>query len=106
MHQSMLDGYMNQLLRCARRDLIDFIPHPLDVSLHFRNRRPVRWLILWEPSRRRVDAESEQAIKFRLERTRVECVPAEQVPVEGLHVAHIENNAMTLGDRTLVQRIR
>ena len=54
---------------------------------------------------RRIDAEGEQAVEFRLEGAQVECIPADQVPIEGFQMAEIKDDAMAFRDGALIERV-
>ncbi len=79
--------------------------HALAVAADRRGGGPVRGRVGREPAPHGIDAEGEQAVEFRREGLQPGKPRAEQVPVEGLEVAEVEDEAVPLGNRPLVERI-
>src|SRR5579871_4619616 len=102
----MFERDMGDLLR---RALQHFVDHGADAPVVVANllfRRPVRGLILWNLSYRRIDAELEKLIELRMEAWDVERLAANQVPIERFEMSQVENESMPFRDRTRVKCAR
>ena len=75
------------------------------VVTHFVDVRPVGRAVLGGLARGRIDPRFEQAIEVGLERRGVEGPACNLVPVEGIQVAEVEDQAMPIRDRPLVERV-
>ncbi len=69
------------------------------------HRGPIYRLIRGEPSADRIDTEGKQLVKSRIERLEPQDTFAQKVPLECLQVPEVEDDAMPLGNRPLVERI-
>jgi hypothetical protein len=65
-------------------------------------RRPVGWLVGGQSPADWIDAEGEEAIEFRLKRIHAQNPLVEEVPVEGLQVPYIEDDAVALRNRPVI----
>ena len=101
----MLEGDAATLDRRMAPEVIESFARAPDVGTHFVDVRPVGRAILRGLARRRIDARLEQAIEVGVERRRVERAARDLVPVEGVEVAEVEDQAMAIGDRALVERL-
>jgi hypothetical protein len=90
----------------VREFLIQSGSHVSCIILHGGNRRPVGGLIAGEASTHGVDAEGKEAVEVGMKGLQSKHALVEQIPIEGLQMPDVENDAVTLGDRPLVQRIR
>ena len=106
MHQAMFDCHMTQRIRERIEMRSELAAHAPVVLLHFGHRGPGGGWIGGKLSRRRVDPESEEAVELRMKRCHFRPEPAEQIPVEGLHVSQVEDDAVTFGDGPFVNGIR
>jgi hypothetical protein len=116
MHQAMLDRYVQELARRERElslprsiqsidPFIDRSPCPLHVLPHSSNARPIRGLIGRKTAIHWVNPKCEKTVESRIKRLRVQNSLAEKVPIEGFEMTNVENDAMSLANGTLVQRI-
>src|SRR3954468_17385292 len=97
MHQAMLDSYMPDLLRSLipLQCLVHGSTNTAVIALDLSNARPVGGLIFGGTAYRRVDAELEQLVEFRMEGWHPQCTAADLIPVEGLKMAQIKDVAMS-----------
>ena len=86
-------------------EVVQPFPRAPDIGTHFVDVRPVGRAILGGLARRGIDARLEQAIEVGMERRRVERAARDLVPVEGVEVAEVEDQAMAVGDRAFVERL-
>src|SRR6185436_18361576 len=101
----MFNGYAEkQLVVRFQQTSIDRTPNFCVVFPDLRNGRPVPRLVLRKIAGCRIDAECKQMVKLTIERRHAVQTCGDQVPVKGLYVSEIKNNAMPLGDWSLVQR--
>src|SRR5271169_6073948 len=66
-------------------------------------RGPVRWQIGWKSAADWIDAEGEQPIKLRMGTLQPEDVSVQQIPIECLKVSYIEDDPVTLWNRSLIE---
>ena len=85
-------------------EVIEAFAHVPDVGTHFVDARPVGRTVLRGLAGRGIDARFEQSIEDRMERRRVERAARDLVPVEGVEMAEVEDQAMAIGDRPFVKR--
>ncbi len=104
-HQPMLEADLGDIPRHVVEDLIDGFLNPTAILLRLSQTRPVGGLVRWQVGRVRVDTESEQFIEFGIEWIQSETVAADHVPIEGLKVANIEIEAVTLRNGPFEQRV-
>src|ERR1022692_1002191 len=108
-HQAMLDGHVHQFLGgvpgSKREGGIQRAAHTRFVIAHFIGGGPVRGPIRWQIAGAGIYAEREQLVEAGMKCGHIESA-AEQVPIERLQMAEIEDEAMPLRDGTLVQRGR
>src|ERR1039457_3614104 len=108
-HQAMLDGHVHQFLGgvpgSKREGGIQRAAHARIVIAHFTFGGPVRGPIRWQIAGAGIYAEREQLVEAGMKCGHIES-GAEQVPIERLQMAEIEDEAMPLRDGTLVQRGR
>ena len=76
-----------------------------DVLAHGLLARPVFGHVRRQIATNRIDSESEQLIERRPLGRQMESSTAQQIPVEGLEMAQIEDQPMTLGNRPVVERV-
>ena len=74
--------------------------------MDLRDRGPVGGLVAWQASADGIDAEGKQLVEFFLERIECENISADQVPVKGLEVSEIKENAVPLGNGPLIKALR
>ena len=103
-HQAVLDGHVQKLLRNIVHQLVDDFARALLVVLHLRDRGPIRGLVARQFAGRRIDAEGEQAVERLVECGNVQRVASDQVPVEGIHVPLVKDDAMAFPDGPRVER--
>src|ERR1019366_9446492 len=96
---------VHQFLGRTREGGIQRAAHARIVIAHFTFGGPVRGPIRWQIARLGIYAEREQLVEAGMKRGHIESA-AEQVPIERLQMAEIEDEAMPLRDGTLVQRGR
>jgi len=77
-----------------------------NVIPHLRKTRPVLWLIVRQAPVDRVDSERKQSIEFCFVYWRGEKPLAQKIPVEGFEVTDIEDDAVPLRNRALIQKLR
>ena len=75
------------------------------VFLDFRNCRPVRRHVCWQPTPDGIDSECEKFVGFFVLRQKVQRA-AEQIPVEGLQMAQVEDQPVAFRNRPVIKRIR
>ncbi len=68
-------------------------------------RRPVRRHISWQSAANRIDAERKQPIKTRIDALHSEDAAVQKIPIKRLQMSDIKNDAVTLGDGPVIQRI-
>src|SRR5579863_9991943 len=118
-HQAMLNGDIqqgaewesvwprwNRIGKCLSQFFIQNIANFLDVCPHFGNGRPVRRLIAGKTATNGINTESKQAVKFRMETLQAQNSFVEKIPVEGLQMSDIKNDAVTLSNGPFIERIR
>src|SRR5579884_1708853 len=102
MHQPMLDCDVEKHGVDFPNDGIETSTHLIHISTNIRDCGPVRGLILGFLAGVRIDAEREEAIECRMEGRQSTRVPPDQIPVEGVDVAKVEDGTMPLGHRAFV----
>src|ERR1700688_3033292 len=118
-HQAMLDRHIeqgaeweslwprwNRIGKCLFQFFIQDIANFTDVRPHFGNGRPGRRLIDGKAASNGINTESKQAVKFRMETLQAQNSFVEKIPVEGLQMSDIKNDAVTLSNGPFVERIR
>jgi hypothetical protein len=103
-HQAVLDGHAQELLRNVVQQLVDGFAGALLVVRHVGQGRPIGGLVAGQLARWGVDAEGEQAVELRVERRDVQRVARHQVPVEGIHVPQVKDDAMAFPDGARIER--
>ena len=88
------------------QELVDDFACALLVALHLGEAGPVGGLVVRQFAGRRIDAEGEQAIELLVERRDVQRVTRDQIPVEGVDVPQVEDDAMAFADGALIKRRR
>ena len=105
-HQAMLDGHVHQFLwhmiGRLRQAGIQHAAHTRIVIAYFLGGGPVRGPVRWQIAGVGVYAEREYSVEAGMKRSQIQ-IAAEQVPIERLQMAEIEDYAMPLGNRTLIQ---
>ena len=92
MHQTMLDGHLNQSAvgkrwqggigsKRARKKCIELCADIRIVGFNYIARRPVGGLVGWQIAVHRIDAEGKEFVKYRVERLEATHT-SEQIPVE------------------------
>ena len=108
-HQAMLDGHVHQFLwhmiGRLRQAGIQHAAHTRIVIAYFLGGGPVRGPVRWQIAGVGVYAEREYSVEAGMKRGHIQS-RAEQVPIECLQMAEVENNAMPLRDGALVKRGR
>src|SRR5207245_74416 len=92
-----IDAALRRVL--AARARVDRLADAAVVRLDRRRARPVGGQLVRQPAADRIDAEGKQAVEGLVERLEAESLARDQVPVERLDVAEVEDQAVTLGDR-------
>src|SRR5262249_48962362 len=117
-HQPMLNRHLQQLRRwkltAATRPVTQAsFDSPIDRSSrmryivpHLRKTRPVLRLIARKTSIHRINPECKQPIEFGFLYWRRKKPLAQKVPVERLEMADIEDDAVPLRNRPLIQKLR
>jgi len=115
MHQAMLNGYMEHLqqvrmtlFRALQRMLygmVEFFAHALIVAPDFLQRGPITRGVDRQSAANRINSESKELIEERVEGAQTERATGKEVPVKSFQVAYIKNDAVSLGDRSVVQSL-
>jgi hypothetical protein len=82
---------------------IESLPNVAGIVPHFLHRWPIRRLIRRKPAPYRINAEGKEPIKFWMERFQIQKAPAQEIPVKGLEVPQIKDDAMPFWNRPVVQ---
>src|SRR5277367_5841377 len=91
--------------QCAFDGVVQFIAQAAVVALDFFALRPVHRLIHRQVSFNGVDSESEQMVEGPLEGPQTEGPLGEQIPIKGFHMSQVKDQAMALGDRTVINGV-
>ena len=105
-HQPVFNRHVQQFLRDLFQNAVERIAHPSVVGIDFFQARPVGGFVLWQATRIGIDSEREQPVELGMETGNVERASADQVPIKGLQMPHVEDHAVALWNWTLIQRIR
>ena len=103
-HQAVLDGHVQQLLRNVVQQLVDDFARAVLVMFHLCDGGPIGGLVARQLAGRRIDAEGEQPVERLVECRDVQRVARDQVPVEGIHVPLVKDDAMAFADGACVKR--
>src|SRR3989454_699873 len=120
MHEPMFNGHIKKL---ARRKLmrrtrsgirrqhsfescIKIFANASPVLAHISARRPILRLIGRQAAAHRINTEIKQLVELRIKPFGTEQAFSHQIPIESLEMPKIKNNAVTLRNRSLINRIR
>ena len=92
-------------LRIVSEDMVQFLPDAMVVGVDLRKARPVGGLVRRKAAAHRIDAESKEAIKFLVSRSEAQRLTRDQIPVECLEVADVENNSVPFRNGTVIQGV-
>src|SRR5579883_2605302 len=92
-------GMGERLLDCE----IQLVANAADVALDFLAAGPIGWCIARETAADGIDAEGEELIKGAVKGREAKGAAGEQVPVEGLHMTEIKDDAMALRNGAVVE---
>src|ERR1039458_6101646 len=81
------------------------IPDALVVSVDFSKARPVGGLVRRKAAAYRINAKGEQAIKLFVTGSETQRLACDQVPVESLKVAKVEDNSVPFRNGPVVKRV-
>src|SRR5437660_371130 len=86
--------------------LIEKLPDLRGILVNLILRRPIRRLVIWQTAANWIDTKGEETVEFRMEAPQAKDSVAEQIPVKRFEVTYIEDDAMTLGDGTVIKVVR
>src|SRR6267378_5443878 len=85
--------------------VVDQVAENLHVVADFVKRWPITGLIGGQATVHRIDSKREKLVERGCARFQGKQVGAKKVPVKGLEMANVKNNAMAFGDRPFIKRI-
>jgi len=95
-----------RLLRPVAQNAVKFLADAEVIGVDFRKARPVGGLVRWEAAAHRIDAEGKEAIEFLVSGPEAQRLVGDQIPVEGLEVADVEDNSVPFRNGPVVPRVR
>jgi hypothetical protein len=112
-HETMLDGYMEELrkrslavlgcFQCSRQFVIERRAHSLVIAKDLFALGPVAGLIVGELAVYRIDTKGKEVVKARRKRLQPAEFAPEEIPVESLQMAQVEDNPMSFSDGAFVK---
>ena len=92
--------------RIVAEDAVKFLADAKVIGVDLRKARPVGGLVRRQPAAHRIDAEGKEAIEFLVSRSEAQRLARNQIPVEGLEVANVEDNSVPFRNGPVIQRFR
>jgi hypothetical protein len=118
MHQAMFNGNVEQSIKrktipsatvrfqtSIRQFLVQSSAYPAHIIAHKFERRPVRRPVGRQSPTHRVNPKRKQSIKLGMKAFQPKDVLMQQVPIERLEVPYVKNDAVTLWDGPLINRV-
>ena len=99
----MLDGNVKQYAFGVGKQLIEPGTNAGIVGADLCFRRPVRWLVGWQPTIHRIDAESKQLVELCVKWLDAESLSGNQIPVERFQVPQVKDQPMPLRNRAVIE---
>ena len=107
MHEPMLDCDPEDLvMRGVVQASIHGLAHVVVVLQYLSYRRPVARFVVRKVSGSGINTKRKQSIEFFLTRIHAECTGTYQIPVKRLQMPEVEDDAVALRNRTIVESLR
>ena len=82
---------------------IQLLPHAPVIGCDLGEAGPVSGLVSRKPAAHRIDAKGKQPVKLLMARSKAQGMTSDQVPVKCFEVADVENDAVPLRDRPVIE---
>ena len=103
MHQPVFDAEIRDVLGHQIEDSVHCVAHAATIGARFVEAGPITAGVRREVRLSRVDAKREELVELWLKGVESKTVLTDHVPVERLHVSHVEVEAVAFGNRPLEQ---
>src|SRR6266481_8479934 len=91
--------------KASVESVVDQVAESLHVVADFGERGPIAGRVGGKATVHRIDSKREKLVERGCARFQGKQVGAKKVPVKGLEMANVKNNAMAFGDRPFIKRI-
>ena len=105
MHEPVLDHDFDISLGSARKQIVDAAANIRAIFAYLSHGRPVRRLIDGQRITVRIDTSFKQPIEGRMKAGLAQSAGGYMIPVKGLEMTEVEDQAVPLRDRTEVKRV-